>query len=145
MAFQEYTYSGSARPWQNAIRILPEPENMRLLVIDPARPFLEAARHCAEEVDGCRVSVADSAEAGLSAARAMRPEMVLADHELRTRDGRSVIPLLRQLLPEATLVCLTLDDEGEPSRALWRRSADVCLEKPRLAEALPELLAGALH
>lgn len=118
---------------------------MRVLIIDPARPFLEAARHCAEEVDGCRVSVADSVEAGLAAARSMRPEMVLAVHELRTRDGRSVIPLLRQLLPDATLVCLSLDDEGEPACMRWRRSADACLEKPRLAEALPELLAGAAH
>jgi DNA-binding NarL/FixJ family response regulator len=75
----------------------------------------------------------------------MRPEMVLADHELRTRDGRSVIPLLRQLLPEATLVCLSLDDEGELARTLWRRSADLCVEKPRLPETLPELLAGASH
>ncbi|MDT3736390.1 MAG: response regulator [Denitratisoma sp.] len=118
---------------------------MRLLIIDAARPFLEAARHCAEDAGDCRVSTAVSAEAGIRAARAMRPDIVLADHELRTRDGRSVIPLLRQLLPEATLVCLTLDDEGEAARALRRRNADVCLEKPRLAEALPELLAGALH
>ncbi len=145
MGLREYTYSGSVCPWQNAIRILPEPENMRLLIIDSAPPFLEAARHCAEDAGDCRVSTADSAEAGIRAARAMRPDIVLADHELRTRDGRSVIPLLRQLLPEATLVCLSLGDEGEPARALWRRSADVCLEKPRLVEALPDLLAGIPH
>lgn len=118
---------------------------MRLLIIDSARPFLEAVRRCAVDIEGCSVSTADSAEMGLRAASAIRPEMVLADHALRTHEGHSVIPLLRQLLPETTLVCLSLVDEGEPARALWRRSADVCVEKPRLTEALPELLAGAMH
>lgn len=118
---------------------------MNLLVIDPARPFLEAVRHCAAELDGCGVTTAGSAAAALRAASAIRPDIVLADHEVRTDDGRSVIHALRPLLPGALLVCLSLADEGESARARWRESADFCMEKPRLAEALPGLLAAAAH
>ncbi len=118
---------------------------MRLLVIDSARPFLEAVRHCIAELEGCSVTTAASAEAGLRAARAIQPEMVLADTELRTRDGRSVIPALRGLLPGTKLVCLSLDEECALCRALWCRSADYCVKKPQLAEALPALLAEVAH
>lgn len=118
---------------------------MEMLVIDPARPFLEALRHCAAELDGCSVTTAGSAAAALRAALAVRPEIVLADHSMRTHDGRSVIHALRPLLPEAVLVCLTLADEGESARARWRESADFCMEKPRVADALPALLRAAAH
>lgn len=125
--------------------IFTEPANMRLLVIDSARSLLEAVRHCVADVAGCSVTTAEDAEAGLRAARAIRPEMVLADHELKTREGHSLIPALRQLLPGATLVCLSLDEEGGRCRALWGRSANFCMLKPQLAEALPALLTEAVH
>lgn len=118
---------------------------MNVLVIDRVQPFLDAVRRCAAGVEGCIVTTVRGVEAGLRAARVMRPEMVLADHELRTTDGTSVIHALRPLLPEAVLVCLSLGDEGEPCRARWRRSADVCMEKTRLAETLPALLDAARH
>ena len=126
-----------------ASRSFLEPERMKLLVIDPARAFLEAVKNCAADA-GCRsVITAGNAEEGLRAASAMRPEIVLADLDLRTAEGKSVIHALRPLLPGAVLVCLSLDDEGEMSRARWRTIADICVEKPRLAETLPALLEAA--
>lgn len=113
---------------------------MRMLIIDRNRSFLEAVRHCVAGLPDCRVTTATSPEAGLRAARAMRPEIVLADDELRTAAGQPVVRALRPLLPEAVLVCLSLD-----GGSLRERSADVCLDKPRLAETLPPLLATLRH
>jgi two-component system cell cycle response regulator DivK len=81
---------------------------------------------------GCRVVAAGSAEQGLAAARAERPDLVLLDMRLPGMSGDDAIAVIRQdpLLASIRVIAITAQAmQGDEARAL-AQGFDAYLSKP---------------
>src|SRR5207237_9793567 len=93
---------------------------IRVLIVDDQEPFREAARMVVDVTDDFEVvGEAESGEAGVTAARELRPDLVLMDVNLGDIDGTEAT---RRILPEMPdtvvfLVSTSKPDEPAPNPA----------------------------
>jgi signal transduction histidine kinase len=113
------------------------PRPLRVLIVEDNADAAEILRALLEH-HGCTVSVAYSGPAGVHAARAQRPDVVLCDIGLPGMDGYAVAGALRQS-PEtvaARLIAVSgYGHEGDKQRAL-ESGFDLHLVKPVSAQQL---------
>jgi two-component system KDP operon response regulator KdpE len=108
----------------------------RVLVIDDEQAIRKLLKASLEPA-GYQVFEAKSAEEGLSAAIAQRPELVVLDLGLPDKSGLEVLKRLREWSQVPVLILTVQDDEAEKV-ALLDAGADDYLTKPF---GVPELLA----
>ena len=122
------------------------PDPRTLLLIDDDPTFLRHARRYLERDGALAVGgTATSVREGLALARALRPDLVVVDLSMTEADGFSAIPALREVVPEAAVVVLTmLEDDRYRQRALGL-GADAFVPKGRLVEELRSEIARLLR
>lgn len=93
---------------------MPEPDPVRVLIVDDQRPFRAAATAVAESIDGFEVvDAVETAEQALDEVERTRPDLVLMDLNLPGMDGVRASRLLRERHPDVVVVLLSSYDEAE--------------------------------
>jgi DNA-binding NarL/FixJ family response regulator len=110
-----------------------------VLLVNDNRTFLQMlARFLAESSAG-DVAVVGAALGGrdaLAYAQRLRPELVLLDLAMPDLSGLAVLPKLRETLPTAILIALTLQDSDESRDAALAAGADAFVSKASLERDL---------
>ena len=94
---------------------------------------------------GHQVRVAHSFEAGLAAARANPPELVILDFRMPGMSGLEGLPVLRHEFPAVRVVMITAYHERDVVRQAKEHGADACLAKPLDINELDGAMENALH
>jgi DNA-binding NarL/FixJ family response regulator len=85
-----------------------------VLIVDDQEPFREAARLVVELTDGFDVvGEAESGEAGVAAARELRPDLVLMDVNLGDIDGTEATRRILAELPETVVFLVSTYEPAE--------------------------------
>ena len=103
-----------------------------VLLVDDNRAFLRVLtgflRDESREEFMVVASVSDSREA-IAQASATQPEVVLLDLNMPHISGLALLPRLREQMPQATIVMLTLSDGADVHRATRALGADGFVSK----------------
>lgn len=117
-----------------------------LLLVDDNPTFLYAAvgfLQAHEEVNV--VGTASSGEEALAQAQALRPQVILLDLSMPDMLGLNIIPLVREVLPEAGIVVLTLLDTDGYRGAALMAGADEFVSKASLSADLLSAIRRAAN
>ncbi len=120
---------------------------LSLLLVDDSAPFLLHTRHFLEQAAGEDISVvatAANAEAALLAARRLKPDAVLVDPVMPGLTGVELIARLRELLPDAAILALSLSADQAFSERATAAGADGFVPKARVKEELLPALRRAV-
>jgi two-component system KDP operon response regulator KdpE len=120
------------------------PIEPQILVIEdepPIRRFLRAAL----ENEGYRVSEASSGEAGLRAASAQPPDLVVLDLGLPDRDGQDVLRRLREWYSAPIIVLSARDEESQKVEALDAGADDYVTKPFGIGELLARMRNALRH
>ena len=101
----------------------------RILVVDDERELLEGLEEYLAE-NGYEVTTAIDGEAGLAAARANPPDLVLLDIRMPGLDGREVCRRLRQMDSGLPIILLTAVNEEDLARQVMEIGAYDYITKP---------------
>lgn len=118
-----------------------------VLLVDDTPEIRMLVRRALERTGGLQVvAEAGDGAAGLDAARAHRPDVVLLDIAMPVMDGLEALPLIRQVLPGATVIMLSgFGAEQMVSKAL-STGADGYIQKGQpmreLVDRVYELMDG---
>lgn len=116
-----------------------EPTPIRLLVVDDHNLFRRGlVALLAQDARLQVVGEAADANEALSAARRLKPDLILLDHHLPGVHGVDAIADLKQLLPDARVLMLTVSENEHDLAAGLRAGADGYLLKTIHTEALCE-------
>lgn len=117
-----------------------------VLVIDDEEDILELVRHNLTK-DGCEVECASSGEAGLAAARARGPNLILLDLMLPGLDGLEVCRLLKRDPRTERIPVVMLSAKGEESDIVagLELGADDYVTKPFSPKILTARVRAALR
>ncbi|WP_107219654.1 two-component system response regulator NarL [Thauera aromatica] len=116
-------------------------ETQLVLIVDDHPLFRKGLAQLLRTIDGFRlVGEAASGEEGLAMARALQPDLVLLDLNMRDMSGLDVLRSLRGTRIGARVVMVTVSDQGEDVVAALRGGADAYL----LKDMEPEEMLGAL-
>ncbi|MCK2087119.1 two-component system response regulator NarL [Thauera aromatica] len=116
-------------------------ETQSVLIVDDHPLFRKGLAQLLRTIDGFRlVGEAASGEEGLAMARALQPDLVLLDLNMRDMSGLDVLRSLRGTRIGARVVMVTVSDQGEDVVAALRGGADAYL----LKDMEPEEMLGAL-
>lgn len=96
------------------------------------------------EAAGVTVEEAADGDECLRVADRHRPRLVLLDAVMPNRDGFSVLPDLRQLLPDARVVMVTAFDAGDIADRSHHLGADACVGKLALLNRIDHVVADYL-
>jgi len=114
-----------------------------VLLVDDSPIFLRFATRFLEESDHGEVVVVGAARGGVEAlaeARRLRPQVILLDLRMPGISGLDALPLLRDALPEAGIIAVSLFDAGVYRRAALAAGADDFVSKETLgADLLPAI------
>ncbi len=114
----------------------------RVLVIDDHPLFRKGVRQLIElDPSLACVGEADSGEQGLVQAKALEPDLILLDLNMKGMDGIATLQRMRAHQIDARIVILTVSDAAEHLVAAIRAGADGYL----LKDTEPEDLLHALH
>jgi DNA-binding NarL/FixJ family response regulator len=117
----------------------------RVLVVDDHELLRQGVVSTLEsESDFEVVGQAASSDEALGAARQLRPDLVLLDLYMPGRDGLSVLPLLREELPDSRIVMLTVSEDPDAVTQALRGGATGYLVKGIRAEAFLEALRAVI-
>src|SRR4051794_19127806 len=101
-----------------------DPGPLRLLLVDDSPKVLAVLRCLLAEQAGLVVAgSAPSAERGLEAARALRPDAVLLDVRMPGLGGLAAVPLFKRLEPPPLVVLMTMNDDIGVRREAERAGA----------------------
>ncbi len=113
----------------------------RILVVDDHELLREGVVATLESEPDLRVvGQAASSDEALDAARRLRPDLILLDLYMPGRNGLSVLPDLRDELPESRIVMLTVSEDPEAVTQALRDGATGYLVKGIRAEAFLDAL-----
>ncbi|MBI2951942.1 response regulator transcription factor [bacterium] len=114
-----------------------------VLLVDDSPLFLDiATRFLQEEYRGevVVVGVAGGGEEALAQAQLLQPQVILIDLNMPGMSGLEAIPRLREALPEAGIIALTLLDGEAYRQAALAAGADGFVSKPNMgADLLPAI------
>jgi DNA-binding NarL/FixJ family response regulator len=119
---------------------------VRLLLVDD-RPTVRTGLRMwlSLEPDLEVVGEASDGSEAISLTQALRPDVVLMDVEMPGMDGISATAALRQLVPQCTVVILTLHDDAATRTRAWEAGAAAFVAKHRMEETLlPEIRRVAM-
>lgn len=114
---------------------------VRVLIVDDHESFRRAAQAVVQGIEGFEVAgeVADG-EASITAARTLRPDIILMDVNLPGINGIEATRQIRSVLPRVVVLLLSARDTNEFDRAAQDCGAAGYLAKARLSpEQLIEL------
>ncbi|MEE9278071.1 MAG: response regulator transcription factor, partial [Dehalococcoidia bacterium] len=97
------------------------------------------------EADFDVVGEAGSAAEALAAARSLRPQLILLDLCMPGPDGLSILPTLRDELPNTQVVVLTVSEDPDTVMNALRAGASGYLVKGVHAEAFLEALRAVVR
>ena len=108
---------------------------LRVLIIDDHQEICEMiGKVIAPEYEV--VGALERGEEALEAATRLAPDVVLLDVSLPGRTGLDVLPSVREELPEAVIIMLTMHDAPEYRRKAFEKGADAYVLKSRAATEL---------
>jgi CheY-like chemotaxis protein len=115
-----------------------------VLVVDDEAAIRLGMRTLLEAM-GCRAILADGTEHALAAARATRPDLVLADFRLRgTDDGIAAVRAIRALYPDVPAILVSGDIAADRLREA-EQAGIALLHKPVPLETLKRAIAEAIE
>ena len=119
------------------------PSALNVLVIDDEAEIRLGMKTLLEEM-GCRATLADGTAEALAAARAAKPDVVVADFRLRGADnGIDAVRAVRGLYPRVPALLVSGDIASEQLREV-ERAGIALLHKPVPAETLKRAIADAV-
>ncbi|MBV9831330.1 MAG: response regulator transcription factor [Marmoricola sp.] len=102
----------------------------RVLVVDDSDQIRELVRHALDRAaDFEVVAEASDGEAGVAAAEAHRPGLVLLDIAMPELDGLQALPLIRSAVPDATVVMLSGFSEQDAAITAVENGAHAFIHK----------------
>lgn len=112
-----------------------------VLLVDDSSLFVHAAtRFLQEQSEIVVVGAASRGEEALMQAQRLQPKVVLIDLNMPGLSGLKAIPLLRERLPDAGIIVLTLQDMDAYRQAALSAGADDFVSKATLvADLLPAI------
>ncbi len=118
---------------------------VRVLVVDDHELFREGVVSTLEsEPDFAVVGQAASCDEALAAARELHPDLILLDLYMPGRSGLLALPALRDELPAARIVMLTVSEDPESVTGAFREGASGYLVKGIRADAFLEALRAVM-
>lgn len=117
---------------------------IHVLIVDDERLFAELMRHALKGAEGIEVlDVVHDAATAIDRAKALRPEVVLADYHLPDATGADIARALRTFSPETAVVVLTADPSAETLSEVARSGAVGHLTKERDLKDVVESVRAA--
>src|SRR3989442_4162253 len=118
---------------------------IRVLIVDDERLFAELMRVALRDAEGIEVlDVVHDVATAKDRAKALRPEVVLADYHLPDGTGAEIARALRSALPDTAVVVLTADPSAETLSDVARSGAVGHLTKERdLKDVVASVRAAA--
>ncbi|ENO88397.1 two-component system response regulator NarL [Thauera linaloolentis] len=114
-----------------------------VLIVDDHPLFRKGLAQLLQTVEGFRlVGEATGGAEGIEMARALQPDLVLLDLNMRDLNGLEALRQLRLLRPEPRVVMITVSDQGEDVVAALRGGVDGYLLKDMEPEAMLEALVA---
>ena len=113
----------------------------KLLLIDDDPAFLQVMSRALTK-RGYEVFTAETAEQALSVAKTQRPDNAVVDLKLETSSGLDLIPALKSLNPQMTIVVLTGYASITPAVTAIKRGAANYLAKPVQVDEVLAALSG---
>ncbi|MFN3077924.1 MAG: hemerythrin domain-containing protein [Alphaproteobacteria bacterium] len=121
-------------------------QDMRVLVVDDDRWFLELVGMLLRPLDVGRVRMADSGPAGLEMLRRETADLVLCDWHMEGMEATAFLAALRTLDPAAKAILISEPEEAPGTRQrMLVVGADDCLVKPITARGIIGAIAGMLE
>jgi CheY-like chemotaxis protein len=114
--------------------------DLHVLVVDDEAEIRDGMKALLEAM-GCRATLAEGTAEAVSAARAAKPDLVLADFRLRDVDnGIATVRAIRELYPSVPAVLISGEIEAERLREA-EQAGIALLHKPVPAETLKRTIA----
>jgi DNA-binding NarL/FixJ family response regulator len=115
--------------------------SVRILVADDNNLVRRAIRGLLSNEPDCEIcaEAADGRQA-IEKARELRPDLVLLDVNMPDVSGFETATLVRQALPQATILIVSSDDAAQLLPSALRAGADGCVDKVRIASNLKNAL-----
>ena len=115
---------------------------IRVMLVDDNPFFVDAARdfldlHKTVEL----VGTAADGPGALEQAVSLRPDVILLDLNLREESSIPLIPILKQHLPEARIVVITILEESAYSEMAMESGADAFIPKRAMTQTLLSSIA----
>jgi DNA-binding NarL/FixJ family response regulator len=124
---------------------MPEPSPIRVLVCDDHAVVREGIRHVLEAEPGVTVvAEAGNAAQALALAAEHRPDVIVLDVSMPGESGLRAAPRLREAVPEARILIMSMHDNAEYVREGVRAGASGYLLKDSAAAEL-RLAVRAVH
>lgn len=116
----------------------------RVMIVDDHGMVRDAVRRAIDSPDIRVVAEADSAEDALAQLDAAVPDLILLDIDLPTASGIEIVSELRQRLPVAKIVMLTVSADDDDVQTAISMGATGYLTKDVSSDALLRAVQGAL-
>jgi DNA-binding NarL/FixJ family response regulator len=110
-----------------------------LMLVDDSATFLNLLTRFLQQEAADDVEVVGTAMRGTEAilkASVLQPKMVLLDLNMPDLSGLEALPLIREMLPDASIIALTLLDAGSYRKVTLDAGADEFISKTTLEKDL---------
>ncbi|MCO5211800.1 MAG: PAS domain S-box protein [Caldilinea sp.] len=110
---------------------------IRIFLVDDSPYFLDVAREFLQYQNALTVvGVASDAEAAVTQALALAPDVILLDLNLERSSGLRLIPVFKAQLPTAKVIILTIMEESGYRTAAMMAGADAFVHKSAMTQTL---------
>jgi two-component system NarL family response regulator len=130
---------------QAALREADSLRGVRILLADDSPLFLDGLRSLLLSRGLTVAGLAHDGQQALEMARLLRPDIILMDIRMPRCDGVEAVRLVKAELPETKIIMLTASEDDEHLFETIRNGASGYLLKSLEANALVEILAGAMR